>query len=87
MPKSKYFCKLFNLEKQKQVDEYCKLREKEENGKGVHIRKCTKEKKKFRESNEDTQEVFEYDEFYYLVEWTEEVRDPQVKSKKKDIFN
>jgi hypothetical protein len=87
MPKSKYFCKLFNLEKIKQVEEYCKLREKEENGKGVHIRKCTKEKKKFRESNEDTGEVLEYEEFFYLVEWIEEISDTPIAKKKKDIFS
>ena len=72
---------LFSLENKESREKFCRIKQKEANGKGkVEIMRCELVKKKFTDRNMDTGEVSEYEEFYYLLEWSEGVSGKKRKS-------
>lgn len=78
--KVEYKCELFSLENKTARAKFCKIKQSEANGKdGVDIQKCELVKKKHVDRDPDGN-VSEYEEFLYLLEWTEMVPGKKRKS-------
>ena len=75
-----YNCRLFSIENKNQREKFCKIKQEESNGKGkVEIHRCELVKKKYTDRDQDGN-ISEYEEFFYLLEWSETVSNKKKKS-------